>query len=306
MGADCTKGPDGGIWKTQDVDMKDALILQENHMKYAHQATMAMAHKCDGAQQRPLMIPEHLNMNKGVQGGNFVKSSLNHPIFNFQSPRGTLCSDNYQRIEMIGRGTFGEAWKVQAKHLNTSQVFVMKEISCRQQDYNAGKNEIKMLKMCRHESIVSYVEDFYEENKILIIMEFCSGGDLAEFIDKQQHLLPVDFITKWCKQLTSGLCLIHKMKIIHRDLKPANIFLTTDKKLKIGDFGIAKGLDKTSGLVSTFAGTALYIAPEIHGGEKYSRMADLWALGVIFFEIITLTKPFHGKGFLQAISKGKL
>ena len=93
------------------------------------------------------------------------------------------------------------------------------------------------------------------------------------------------------------------MKIIHRDLKPANIFLTSDKNLKIGDFGISKGLDKTSGLASTFAGTAVYIAPEVHGGLKYNMMADLWALGVIFFEIITLKKPFYGKDFLQAICK---
>ena len=160
-----------------------------------------------------------------------------------------------------------------------------------------------MLKKCHHESIVCYIEDFYEKNKILIIMEFCSGGDLAEFIDAQQHLLPVDFIAKWCKQLTSAVCFIHKMKIIHRDLKPANIFLTTDKNLKIGDFGIAKGLDKTSGQASTFAGTAVYIAPEIHGGNKYNSMADVWSLGVVIFEILTFKKPFHGKDFFQAICK---
>ena len=103
--------------------------------------------------------------------------------------------------------------------------------------------------------------------------------------------------------MTSGVCFIHKKKIIHRDLKPANIFLTRDKKLKIGDFGIAKGLDKTSGLASTFVGTAIYIAPEIHGGDKYNMMADMWSLGVIFFEIISLKKPFQGRGFFQAICK---
>ena len=88
-----------------------------------------------------------------------------------------------------------------------------------------------------------------------------------------------------------------------RDLKPANIFLTFDKKLKIGDFGVAKGLDRTSGLASTFAGTAVYIAPEIHGGERYDMSADLWSLGCIIFEIATLKKPFSGKAFLQAICK---
>ena len=60
-----------------------------------------------------------------------------------------------------------------------------------------------------------------------------------------------------------------------------------------GDFGIAKGLDRTSGLARTRAGTAIYMAPEIHGGDKYNTVADLWPLG----------KPFHGYDWLQAISK---
>ena len=179
----------------------------------------------------------------------------------------------------------------------------MKEIICSEKDVLKGKDEIEFLKKCHHESIVTYIEDFYEKSKFLIIMEFCSGGDLAEFIEAQTQFLPEDFIIKWAIQLTSGICYIHKMKIIHRDLKPANVFLTRDKKLKIGDFGVAKGLNKTSGLASTFAGTAVYIAPEVHGGDKYNSMADVWSLGVVIFEIITLKKPFHGKDFFQAICK---
>ena len=86
-------------------------------------------------------------------------------------------------------------------------------------------------------------------------------------------------------------------------LKPENIFLTLDKKLKIGDFGVSKVLSRTSGLASTRAGTSIYMAPEIHGGEMYNMMADLWSLGIIFFEIITFKKPFSGHDCLQAIFK---
>ena len=134
-------------------------------------------------------------------------------------------------------------------------------------------------------------------------MEFCNGGNLANFIDARTELLPVDFIMKWVRQIISVVNYIHKMKIIHRDLKPSNIFLTSDEKLKIGDFGIAKKLDRMSGLASTFVGRAVYIAPEIHGGELYKMKAYMWSLGVIVFEITTLKKPFHGKGFFQAICK---
>ena len=214
---------------------------------------------------------------------------------------GDQFGQKYKRVCVIGTGTFGKAWKVKLRQ--GSGEFIMKEIYCSQEDFQKGKKEIEFLKKCRHGSIVSYIEDFYEQNMFLIIMEFCSGGDLAKFIDSQQQLLHVDFIMEWVEQLASGVSFIHKMKIIHRDLKPANIFLTFDKKLKIGDFGVAKGLDKTSGLASTFAGTAVYIAPEIHGGDKYDMTADLWSLGCIIFEIATFKKPFLGKAFLQAICK---
>ena len=134
-------------------------------------------------------------------------------------------------------------------------------------------------------------------------MEYCEGGDLAKFIVDQKQLLPVDFIIEWVIQLASGVSFIHSKNIIHRDLKPANIFLTLDKKLKIGDFGISKGLDKTSGLASSMAGTPIYMAPEILGGDKYDMMADMWSLGITAFEIITYEKPFQGCNWLQEISK---
>ena len=115
--------------------------------------------------------------------------------------------------------------------------------------------------------------------------------------------LPVVFIIEWVTQLTSGVSFIHKKKIIHRDLKPENIFLTMEKKLKIGDFGIAKGLSRTSHLASTKQGTFLYMAPEIHGGEKYNMMADMWSLGVVVYEIISFKRPFCGSDWLQALCK---
>ena len=105
----------------------------------------------------------------------------------------------------------------------------MKEISCNEQDVNAGKNEIEMLKLCRHEGIVCYIEDFYEESKLLIIMEFCDGGNLAKFIDAQTQLLPVDIITEWLNQLTSGLCFIHQKKILLIPFKFNDLFHRFDK-----------------------------------------------------------------------------
>ena len=250
--------------------------------------------------QRKIILEE----TKKLRSPSTAEFSKKEDTETLDSMFGTKFGEKYRKDTFIGRGAFGEAWKIRSKQNNG--IFILKEISCTQQDLKAGRNEIDMLKQCRHESIVRYVEDFYERSKFLIIMEFCSGGDLAKFIDAQTQLLPADFIIDWVMQLTSGVYFIHKKKIIHRDLKPPNIFLTKDKLLKIGDFGIAKGLDKTSGLASSWAGTSIYMAPEIHGGDKYDRMADMWSLGIVVFEIITLQKPFHGYKWMQEVNKEKL
>ena len=279
------------IFQKEELSMNDVLKMSKDDLKEIG---------IDKFKDRKLIFDEIENLTSGSLS---TMSSRSESILQTPSVEGQF-GQKYRKVKFIGRGSFGEAWKVHLRHGGGE--FILKEISCSENDVLNGRNEIDFLKKCRHENIVSYIEDFYEKSKFLIIMEFCCGGDLAKFIIAQTQFLPEDFIIKWAIQLTSGVCFIHKMKIIHRDLKPANVFVTLDKKLKIGDFGIAKGLDKTSGLASTFAGTAVYIAPEIHGGDKYNTMADMWSLGVVIFEIITFEKPFHGKDFFQAICKEML
>ena len=116
----------------------------------------------------------------GVQGGNFVQSSLNNPVFNIHTPGRIPFSQNYQRIRNIGRGTFGDVWLVKPKHVTSSEEFAMKEIPYCDQD------EIEILKQCSHENIVQYIESFVEEGKIFIVMEFCRGGDLMKLIENQK------------------------------------------------------------------------------------------------------------------------
>ena len=87
LGADCQKGPDGGTWKTQDVDKELAQFLLETHIKYAHQAANQLVGASGSpAQQRPVMSPgDHINVNEGVQGGNFDNCDLHDPVFNIHT-----------------------------------------------------------------------------------------------------------------------------------------------------------------------------------------------------------------------------
>ena len=172
-----------------------------------------------------------------------------------------------------------------------------------------ARNEIRNLKSSQHENLVKYVDDFYENGCFLIVMEFCSGGDLADAI-KNQNGKPfsVDILLTWFGQLTSALKYLQEKKLIHRDLKPANVFLNIFQILKIGDFGLSKSLQTTNYMAQTVCGTILYMAPEVLNGEAYNHKADMWSLGCILYELVTLRPPFNGSSMMAlmlAITKGQ-
>ena len=96
----------------------------------------------------------------------------------------------------------------------------------------------------------------------------------------------------WIAISSCEVNLIKCRKIIHRDLKTANIFLSKDRELKIGDFGISKSLDKTSLDATAMIGTPYYLSPEMVEGKPYSTKADIWALGVILYQLCALKLPF--------------
>ena len=103
-------------------------------------------------------------------------------------------------------------------------------------------------------------------------------------------------------QLSIGLEHIHSKKVLHRDLKTSNILLTKENTVKIGDFGISKPLDYTEQLADTPLGTPFYLSPEVVLGQKYDYKSDMWMLGCILFELLTLRKPFEGN-FYEAMRK---
>lgn len=93
-------------------------------------------------------------------------------------------------------------------------------------------------------------------------------------------------------QLCLALKYSHEHKVLHRDLKASNVFLTADDQVKLGDFGTAKNLTNTTQCLHAFVGTPLYMPPEIINNRAYSYKADIWSLGVIFYELLALKPPF--------------
>ena len=128
-------------------------------------------------------------------------------------------------------------------------------------------------------------------------MELCINGDLSDTIKTEREAgrtFPANLVKKWYTELIEAVQYLHRIKKIwHRDLKPSNIFLDQENSLKLGDFGVSKVLEYTSELASTYCGTRLYMAPEVLTcGGQYDSRADMFSVGVILYEVITLRRPF--------------
>ena len=167
-----------------------------------------------------------------------------------------------------------------------------------------ARNECAVLKEMRHPNIVSYQEHFEQGSKLYIAMDFADGGDLSTKLAAQRgRLLPEQQVVDWFVQLCLAMKHVHDRKILHRDLKAANIFLTRTGMIKLGDFGIAKVLSNTRDLARTQIGTPYYFSPEICNGRPYNNKSDVWSLGVVLYEMLTLRHPFDGRSMQQLIVK---
>jgi len=204
----------------------------------------------------------------------------------------------YERIKQLGQGSYGTAYLVRERSC-PSVIRVAKEISVShltEKERQSTLAEAGVLSMMSHSNIVAYVATFCEGPKLHIVMEYADGGDLAKKIHerKERHRTfserEIMFILV---QLALALQHIHARNILHRDLKPLNIFLTKLGVVKLGDFGIAKVLGSTSAAAQTVIGTPHYLSPEICNNEPYGIQSDLWALGVVLYELAALRVPFH-------------
>jgi NIMA (never in mitosis gene a)-related kinase len=139
-------------------------------------------------------------------------------------------------------------------------------------------------------------------------MEYADGGDIFQLIkeaQKNNKLIDEDDIWKIFIQTTRGLKTLHDMKIIHRDLKCANIFLMADKSAKLGDLNVSKVMKQD--MYKTQTGTPYYASPEVWKDQPYDWRSDIWSLGCVLYEMITLKPPFRAQnmeGLYKKVIRG--
>ncbi len=161
-----------------------------------------------------------------------------------------------------------------------------------------------MVARLTHPHIVQIHEIGQHGDVPFVVLEFVEGGTLADRPRGQRW--PAKPAVHLVEQLARAVQHAHRCGVVHRDLKPANVLMAADGKPKIADFGLAKLADADVGLTSTGAvvGTPLYMAPEQARGERrIGPAADVYALGVILYELLAGHPPFHGDGSLEVLRK---
>ena len=174
-------------------------------------------------------------------------------------------------------------------------------------------NEINVLKKINHPNVIEIKNDYYsKDNKFLnIITEYAEEGTLQEKYEEQKkkkEFFEENELLDWFIQILLALKCIHEKTILHRDIRLSNIFLIKDMA-KLGNFGVAKSLSPTIKYAKTMVTKPQYLAPEVKQNTNYSYEADIWALGVTFYQLIILDYPFEGSSLKEIqdnIANGKI
>ncbi|XP_035280418.1 probable serine/threonine-protein kinase nek2 [Anguilla anguilla] len=211
-----------------------------------------------------------------------------------------LRQHGYIPLEEIEQGAFGKTLRV--KKEKDGKEYIIKGLH----KSDSVMHEVTALQGLKHPFIVQYLEHFEDEMNVYIVMEYCEGGDLSKQTEKQKdtgEYFPEDQILAWFVEICLAVEYVHEKKILHRDIKPENIFLDKNGWIRLGDFGLAKPLERSSGYARTVVGTFCYRSPERIEEEPYSSKSDIWALGCVLYELCELKHAFPEENLQKLFNK---
>ena len=213
------------------------------------------------------------------------------------SEKGRIFADRYELKELIGQGGMADVYLAYDDILKREVAVKILRSSLTGDPIYITRfhREARAAAALCHRNIVEIYDVGEEDDLYYIVMEYVRGQTLKELINKRGALHYVEAVDIM-KQVVSATALAHSMGIVHRDLKPQNILVTDSGIVKIADFGIAsiQSLSQVT-QTHTIMGSLHYLAPEIARGEKATPQSDIYALGVVFYELLRGDVPFNGE-----------
>jgi predicted ATPase/tRNA A-37 threonylcarbamoyl transferase component Bud32 len=208
----------------------------------------------------------------------------------------------YRLLNVIGSGSMGDVY--QAEDIQTRTLVAVKHLKLDTSKNTADaierfRREGEALRQLNHPNIVKLLATLEDDHQYYLVMEYIGGGSLADAI-KQLAPLKLERTLKIGIEIADALTRTHHLKIVHRDLKPANVLLADDGTPRLTDFGIAHlGTAERVTDVGLLMGTPSYLSPEALNGSEADIASDIWAFGVILFEMLVGRRPFMGDTLSQ-------
>lgn len=204
-----------------------------------------------------------------------------------------LKRSKYRLLGLVGQGQFGRVYC--ASHRKTGHLFALKELNRDRFPTHQFLRELRFLLSLQHPNLVTCHALEQTATGRYLVMDYCEGGTLRNLIEHDTQLHP-DYALKLVADILAGLAHAHSRGIVHCDIKPENILLTMQPQgwiARISDFGIARLYQEIGTEEGTATGSPAYMAPERFYGQ-YSYASDLYAVGVVLYELLIGQRPFSG------------
>ena len=248
----------------------------------------------------PLSTPRLADTSVKPDQPQVAPASMNHPHpGRFTYRTGARPLEGYTIKRGIGVGGFGEVYFALS---DAGKEVALKRI---QRNLDIELRGVKQCLNLKHLNLIALWDiRSSDAGESWVVMEYVPGKSLQDLIDAHPKGMPEELIRLWFCSTAAGVAYLHEQGIVHRDLKPGNIFYDEDQRvIKIGDYGLSKFIShsRRSGQTET-VGTFHYMAPEI-GRGNYGKQIDIYALGIVLYEMLTGNVPFDGESSQEIIMK---
>jgi eukaryotic-like serine/threonine-protein kinase len=214
--------------------------------------------------------------------------------------------DRYEILELLGAGAYAETYR--ARNVETEQIVVLKspdpQLFADPLNSQRFQREAEVVARLDHPNVQRGLDKGCTHTEPYLVLDYVEGANLRSRI-RELGVLPIDVALDWGRQLAHGLEYLHGQGIVHRDMKPENVLISTDGVLKITDFGTAF-LDGARRLtwrhLSDSVGTPDYMSPEQIQGHRGDDRSDIYAWGVMMYELVTGDVPFHGDNWMAVMA----